>query len=508
MVRFVVNLPLFVLLVGTFAVSMLAVSLHALWLREHMIARSFLYAALLILAALACIALATRGRRRKETALEHWLTLLSAFTVVPVILAVPFHESVGTLRFGDAVVEMISAITTTGMTLFAEPEHIAPSLHLWRAQVAWMGGLIMWVAATTVFAVFHPGGTAQGLRARAPTQGRDIGINRMQMHHWVRATAILLPIYGGLTALLWAALCALGGEVFHALIHAMAIMSTSGISALDGFEHSPAGLGGEGIAFLFLFLALTHKTFSGRGRGLFWDPELRLGLLIVGLVALLLFGRHYLIASSEGGAESLMRAVTAMWGALFTAMSFLTTTGFVSGAWQTTTQWADPGAAGGVASGLGASAMVLIGLSLVGGGVATTAGGVKLLRVFVLYLQGLREMEKLVYPSSVRGRAYHAGTIRRQDAMIAWIFFMFFAISLAMVVLLLTAFGMAFESAMVMAVATLSTTGPLASVAAQAPVDLMGYNHAIKATLCLAMVAGRLEVLAIIALLAPERWRS
>ena len=448
MVRFVVNLPLFVLLVGTFALSMLIVSLHALWLREHMIARSFLYAALLILAALACIALATRGRRRKETALEHWLTLLSAFTVVPVILAVPFHESVGTLRFGDAVVEMISAITTTGMTLFTEPENIAPSLHLWRAQVAWMGGLIMWVAATTVFAVFHPGGTAQGLRARAPTQGRDIGINRMQMHHWVRATALLL------------------------------------------------------------FLALTHKTFSGRGRGLFWDPELRLGLLIVGLVALLLFGRHYLIASSEGGAESLMRAVTAMWGALFTAMSFLTTTGFVSGAWQTTTQWADPGAAGGVASGLGASAMVLIGLSLVGGGVATTAGGVKLLRVFVLYLQGLREMEKLVYPSSVRGRAYHAGTIRRQDAMIAWIFFMFFAISLAMVVLLLTAFGMAFESAMVMAVATLSTTGPLASVAAQAPVDLMGYNHAIKATLCLAMVAGRLEVLAIIALLAPERWRS
>ena len=79
----------------------------------------------------------------------------------------------------------------------------------------------------------------------------------------------------------------------------------------------------------------------------------------------------------------------------------------------------------------------MLGLAMFGGGVATTAGGVKLLRVFALFKHGQREMERLVQPSSIGGAGQLARRFRRQGAFIAWIFFMLFAISIAAVTALL-----------------------------------------------------------------------
>ncbi|MGJ8612346.1 MAG: TrkH family potassium uptake protein, partial [Octadecabacter sp.] len=75
------------------------------------------------------------------------------------------------------------------------------------------------------------------------------------------------------------------------------------------------------------------------------------------------------------------------------------------------------------------------------------------------------------------------------------------------VMLLLAFTGVQFETAMVLAVAALSTTGPLAAIAAETPISYAGIPDLAKAVLAFAMVLGRLEALAIIALLNPEFWR-
>jgi trk system potassium uptake protein TrkH len=148
-----------------------------------------------------------------------------------------------------------------------------------------------------------------------------------------------------------------------------------------------------------------------------------------------------------------------------------------------------------------------MGLAFFGGGVATTAGGVKLLRVYALWKHGVREMEKLVMPSSVGGSGQLARRFRRQGAYVAWIFFMLFAISVALTMLALSLVGLDFEEAAVLTVATLSTTGPLTQVAATEPIVLASIPTAAKAIISAAMVLGRLETLAIIALANPEFWR-
>ena len=214
---------------------------------------------------------------------------------------------------------------------------------------------------------------------------------------------------------------------------------------------------------------------------------------------MLLFVRHWLAAPAGEGdiEEGIVQGLRALWGAVFTVASFLTTTGFESRAWIGAAEW----------SGLTTPGLVLVGLAIIGGGIATTAGGVKLLRIYALFLHGKREVERLVHPNSVGGHGPEVRRIRREGAQIAWVFFMLFAMSIALVMVLLALTGVQFETAMVLGVSALSTTGPLALVAAETPISFAGIPEAAKMILGGAMVLGRLEALAIIALLNPEFWR-
>ena len=89
----------------------------------------------------------------------------------------------------------------------------------------------------------------------------------------------------------------------------------------------------------------------------------------------------------------------------------------------------------------------------------------------------------------------------------AWVFFMLFGVSLALISILLAGLGLAFDQALVLSVAMLSTTGPLIDVAADNPIQLIELGNWAKGVLCLAMILGRLETLAIVALFTPDLWR-
>jgi len=319
----------------------------------------------------------------------------------------------------------------------------------------------------------------------------------------VMVTQALVPIYVGLTLALWLLLMMTGEKSLTGLSHAMSVMATSGISAVGGVVNANSGLAGEMVMFLFMFFALSRLTFStdtatsGYVR-LDKDPEFRIGLILVIGVPLLLFLRHWLAAYEVSANENWSQVFHSLWGAVFTVMSFLSTTGFESADWAAAQQW----------SGLGTPGLILLGLALVGGGVATTAGGVKLLRVYALYLNGLREMERLVHPSSVSGEGAGNKRLQKDGAFVAWVFFMLFALTLAVISTSLAALGSDFEQALVLAIAALSTTGPLIDIAGETPIALALLAPSAKLVLCLAMVLGRLETLAIIALLTPNLWRN
>jgi trk system potassium uptake protein TrkH len=282
----------------------------------------------------------------------------------------------------------------------------------------------------------------------------------------------------------------------------MAVLSTSGISPDGGIAGSSAGLIGEMMIFVLLFAAVSRATFSARVRRAredwpWRDPEIRIAAFLLVIVPGLLFLRHWAGAWEVAVVSEFGAAVRALWGSAFTVLSFLTTTGFVSADWDTARAW----------SALETPGIVLLGLALIGGGVGTTAGGVKLLRVYALYKHGQRELDRLVYPHSVGGAGREARRIRGQGAYVSWIFFMLFALSLAVVAGLMALAGAGFDAAVILAVASLANCGPLAGVVLSAPLAFADLGDVGKVIAALAMALGRLETLAILALLNPGFWR-
>jgi trk system potassium uptake protein TrkH len=142
-----------------------------------------------------------------------------------------------------------------------------------------------------------------------------------------------------------------------------------------------------------------------------------------------------------------------------------------------------------------------------GGGVATTAGGVKLLRIYALLRHGQREMERMVHVNSVGGGGPEDRRIRTRGAYLAFVFFMLFALSLAAVAALLGLAGLRIEAVTILAVAALTNTGPLAAVGGDTPILWSSLGDAAKAITAAAMVLGRLEAIALLALFNPDFWR-
>ncbi|SHI32138.1 potassium transporter TrkG [Wenxinia saemankumensis] len=500
------RLPFYVQLLALASLAAALPAVHALTGGRGGTAAVFGAAALLGLGLSVLIGLASVTAPTSRSARGQLGTLVFAFGALPVLMAVPFAIAHGATTMPKAWFEMVSAFTTTGATVYDHPGRLDPSLHLWRATVGWLGGLLMWVTALAVMQPMNIGGFevryARGIRET------DAGLDRFlraadPRERLSRYTIRLAPIYAGLTAVLWLGLLITGEVPIVAICHAMSTIATSGISPIGGTTYGASGLAGEGLIALFLLFALSRATYS-RGllpddkTRLIEDPEIRLALTLVGAVTAFLFLRHFLGAGEPMGQNDVRSALAALWGALFTTLSFLTTTGFESFWWFGATEW----------SGLPTPGLILVGLALVGGGVATTAGGVKLLRVYALSRHGQRELERLIHPHSIGGSSRESRRIRKQGARIAWIFFMLFAISIMVVMGLLALTGVQFETAMVLSVAALSTTGPLAEVAGEFPISYAGIPDSARAVLAGAMVLGRLELLALIALLDPQIWRS
>lgn len=502
------DLPLLVLLIGISALAMLIPALFGWSVGDTGSAQDFLFSAVIFAVVFVLMGFATASYSPKRRSVGHLASLVLSYVLLPLVLAVPFADAVPDTRYLNAYVEMVSALTTTGATLFEQTERLPDTVHLWRALVGWLGGFLVWVTAAAILAPLQLGGfevrTAGNSDRQSTWQTASVDGDGAESSHRMRRFALrLAPIYVGLTLALWIILMAAGDAPFPAVSHAMSTLATSGISPNGGPSETTSGFVGELAIFAFLVFALTRLTFSrdvlgGDTAQLVQDPELRMGLALVVLVPVGLFLRHWIGALEVDAANDPLTALAALWGGVFTVMSFLTTTGFESASWEVARNW----------SGLATPGLILMGLALVGGGVATTAGGVKLLRVFALYKHGVREMERLAIPASVGGDGPVARRMRRHGAYYAWIFFMLFAISIAAVMLALSLSGLEFEPALVLTIASLSTTGPLANIATEAPISYALLSPAAKAILSAAMILGRLETLALIALLNPDYWRG
>lgn len=505
------GVPVIALALLAVAALMLPPAALALMERDMASARAFSQSAGLLALVAAAFAVARHGHRSRTPARSEIVTVLLVFTVAPIGAALPVALTAPQLGPVGAYFEMVSSFTTTGATALPSLDAAPRALHLWRALTAWFGGFAALTAAVAVFAPRNLGGyEVQAAERRGPVgrlgggpswsraDGRDEGGERL-----ARAVAVVGPAYAVLTLALALIFASLGMPGLRAAVHAIGIMSTSGVSIDDAGFRSGAGAGAEAVALGFLALAATRHAFAagsrrGLARRLRRDPELELALIAVTIAAGWIFLRHWLQAPGAAPARAEGVWFDAAWGAVFTAASFLSTTGYVSESWRATEAWSGSSGAG----------LLLLALATMGGGVASTAGGVKLLRAYALYQHGLRDLDTLAKPSLVARKGEGVRRVGFAGAVLAWLFVMLYGLGASTVMLGLSATGVPLDRAFAAAIAAIANTGPAYGMAlGDAAGGFAAFGDLGKLILCAAMALGRVEILAVVALTNPDYWR-
>ena len=510
------RLPMFPLCLGVLALAMLVPALFGLIQRDWASAREFLYTAIFTGFASATLAVALGSRERGVRDRAALRDLVICWVLVPLFAAVPLWLRTPYIGIWGAWFEMVGAFTTTGGTVYGDPEKVPEAIHLWRGMVAWFGGLVTLVAAFAILAPRNLGGFEVTVHraAAAKLPGGQVGgqtsgsislygASRVRLdERLARTLRTLLPVYGALTAMLAFLFSALGQDGLAAAVHAMAIVSTSGISPYsDGLAAHPSFLV-ELAAVLFMVLAATRLTYAearrfGAVERWHRDPELKLMAMLVAIATLALFLRHWFGALTIELGDGASEALPALWGAVFTSLSFLTTTGFESASWDSARDW----------SGLANPGLILLGLCAIGGGAATTAGGIKLVRAYALLRHGYRELERIAQPHSVLATGMRRRGVLREGAFLAWAFVMLYIMAIFVAVLALTLTGLSFEDSLVAAIASISNTGPAFDLVAPGEIDFPRLSESQRLILAITMILGRIETLAVISLFNTDSWR-
>ena len=488
-------LPLLFHIFGLACSLMFVIAAFALFTNLFREARIFFYIGLTGILVLSLVILGTTNRDLKETGVSQLFSLILSFLFLPLFLAFPTWIIFPNINWFDAYLDMVSAFTTTGFPVL-EKENLSPPVHLWRALVAWFGGGLIWIAAFVILLPVNFGGLEIfSNEQNSKNSNRKLTLDE-RSSTLIKVSKKLIPIYLGLTVALWGCLTSFGTDGYTSLIRALSVVSTSGISGPEKFELDGAGFKGELIIVFFLLLAISnniikifYKQFSLKG--IFSDKEIRLGLFIT-LSATILFTLKQMSAGDlyiglGGSFGNLFRII---WGNFFTVFSFITTNGYVSAFWDPSLVLVD----------LSYAVIILMGLSLFGGGVATTAGGIKLLRIAILFSAFSNETRKLLHPSSVAVKNNYFKDIK-MSVFMAWIFFMLFMVSTAILTIILTVFESRFEDAIVLAVACLTTTGPIIEIVELENFLIIDLSIFSKIALIIGMVLGRLEILVALSLI-------
>jgi len=407
-----------------------------------------------------------------------WLVLAS-FSAIPFIL---LEQPSFTVT--DAFFESFSGLTTTGATILNHIEGLPHAVLWYRQQLQWLGGMGIIVLAVAVLPMLGIGGM-QLYRAETPGPVKD-----SKMTPRIADTAKhLWYIYLSLTIACALGYWLAGMSAFDAICHSFSTIAIGGFSTHDasmGYFNSPMinlvcvfFLLIAGVNFALHYAVVQSKSL----RNYFHDPEFKVFIAIQVALTLICFT----VLMSSGTYENADRALDQ---ALFQSVSISTTAGF------STTSFAEwptllP--------------LLLIFCSFIGGCAGSTGGGMKVVRVLLLYLQGLRELNKLVHPKAIFSIKIGKKVLPDRVVEAVWGFFSAYAAVFVLCMLLLLATGMDNITAFTAVAACINNLGPgLGEVAA----NFSSINDSSKWVLIMAMLFGRLEIFTLLVLFTPAFWRT
>ncbi|MAB26110.1 MAG: potassium transporter [Alteromonadaceae bacterium] len=382
----------------------------------------------------------------------------------------------------DAIFESISGLTTTGATVITGLDSLPQSLLFYRQLLQWLGGIGIIVLAVAILPMLGIGGM-QLYRAESAGPSKD-----RKLTPRITSTAkALFGIYLLLTMACAASYFAVGMSMFDAICHAFSTVAIGGFSTHDAslghYEQNRVLLVSSvfmllsAINFGLHFIALQRRNVLVYAR----DSETAFFITVIASATIVVC---CLLLTTEtlGFEDSVIHG-------LFQTISIATTTGFTT---QDFSMWP-----------LFLPILLLI-LSFMGGCVGSTGGGMKAMRILLIFRQGVRELRQLLHPNAVIPLKLDARRVQTEVISAVWSFFAVYMFCFVLIWLALLATNLDFISAFSAVVATMNNLGPgLGEVA----YHYGAVSEPGKLILCLAMLIGRLEVFTLLVLLTPAFWK-
>ena len=407
-----------------------------------------------------------------------WI-VLSLFGTLPFLIT----DSISSLSFSEAFFESMSGLTTTGATVLNQLDELPKSILFYRQQLQWLGGMGIIVLAVAVLPLLGVGGMEL-------YHAESSGIAKDRLTPKLRNTAIALwKIYLSLTVLCAVGYFLSGMSIFDAVSHSFSTVAIGGFSTHDGSIGYFNSATIETIAMIFMFLAGINFSLhfvAWNNRSLvdyIKDSEFKTYAMVLICSSIIVITALSLNGQYESANETVRHS-------LFQTISIATTTGFTS---QNYSSWP------------AAIPVFLIMMSFIGACVGSTGGGIKVVRILVMFRLGMKEIHKFIRPNAQVSVKLNKSSINEKALVSVLGFFSLYAISFFLILMLLMFAGLDQVTAYSATAATMNNLGPGLGDVAQ---NYSSVGEAAKWILSFSMLIGRLEVLTIIAIFHKAFWRQ
>jgi trk system potassium uptake protein TrkH len=397
--------------------------------------------------------------------------------------ALPYIMSGVCVNFTDAYFEAMAGFTTTGSSVLSNLEQLPEGILLWRSLTQWMGGMGIIVFSLAILPMLGAGGM-QLFKAEVP----EIGVEKLRPRIIDMAKS-LWYIYAGLTAVLAVLLFLAGMDGFNALCHAFTTMATGGFSTKSAsVAHFQSALI-DGIITVFMFLAgvnfsLHFYALRGNFSRYAKSSEFKFYCSVV-LAATIIVT----VSTMQSGQSSIAEALRY---ASFQVVSIITTTGFATADYEL---WPV------------LSQMLLLSLMFFGGMVGSTGGGMKQVRIMLMFKQAYRELYHLIHPRALTALKLDDKNVPKETLGGIWGFLFLFILISVIATLIMTALGIDIITSASTVISSMANVGPALGDAGPTE-NYASIPAAGKWVLAFCMLVGRLEIYTVILLFMPMFWRK
>ena len=413
---------------------------------------------------------------------QTFILTISVFSVMPVFGALPFLFGATGARFVDSFFEAMSGLTTTGATVFSGLDELPPGLLLWRGMLQWIGGIGIIIVAMAFLPLLRVG----GMQLFRSDSYDSLGTILPRVAEITRSISL---IYLALSVSCFLAYSMVGLNWLDSAVHAMTTIATGGFANHDD-SFSSLGAGAEYVGAGFMILSAIPfiryvQLMNGSVSPFLLDSQIRsfliFGAVVVGTLGIWQFG-----VNGENGEESFRRS-------LFNGISILTGTGYVSDDFA---KWGS----------FPVTVFFLIGL--VGGCAGSTSCSIKIFRFQLLIASIKAQVKRIHSPHGIFTPRYEGHKVPEDIISSVMAFFVMFLTTLSVVAILLAFTGLDAMASISGAAAALANIGPGLGDPIGPTGNYSSLSDSAKWLLSGAMLIGRLELMAVFAIISGQFWKG